>query len=160
MNGQPIQPARLRMRRAKGFNLQEASFWANGLPAVLVSRPSAFGNPFYIGGLHKICLPETSDCPRGWRMMTANPDIADDSFTAVRDAKTSVALYVNFLRVWGPPKGVERLKGKNLACYCRLCARHAIKGKRFSEPCADCAPCHADILGEIAQGRERKIGDL
>lgn len=148
------------MRRAKGFNLQEASFWANGLPAVLVSRPSALGNPFYIGGLHKICLPERQgDCPRGWRMMTANPDVADESFTAVRDAATSVALYANFLKVWGPPKGFEALTGKNLACYCRLCERHAIKGKRFGESCADCAPCHADLLGQLALGRVRKGGD-
>ena len=44
----------------------------------------------------------------------------------------------------------EQLRGKNLACWCHLCARHATTGKPLDEPCADCAPCHVDPLGEIA----------
>jgi hypothetical protein len=148
-----LLPARLRMLRKKGFDLQKASRWANGRAAVLVSRPSAFGNPFYIGGFHKVCLAVGSErSPLGWRMITANPEIADASFTHVRDAATAVRLYVDFLRAWGPPKGIEQLKGKNLACFCKLCDRHAAKGKSFDLTCPDCSPCHADVLGMIAHG--------
>lgn len=39
-------PARLRLSRRKDFNLQQLSQALNGLPAVNVSRPSRWGNPF------------------------------------------------------------------------------------------------------------------
>jgi hypothetical protein len=39
-------PVRMRLSRAKGFNLQAASLALNGLPAVNVARPSKWGNPF------------------------------------------------------------------------------------------------------------------
>jgi hypothetical protein len=44
---------------------------------------------------------------------------------------------------------MAELRGKNLACFCRLCPRHR-EGKPLNEACADCAPCHVDPLGEIA----------
>jgi len=44
---------------------------------------------------------------------------------------------------------LPELRGKNLACWCRLCERHA-DGKPFGEHCPDCEPCHVDPLGEIA----------
>ena len=40
------EPVRLRLSRAKGFNLQALSQATNGLPAVNVARPSKWGNPF------------------------------------------------------------------------------------------------------------------
>ena len=40
------RPVRLQLRRSRGFDLQAASRALNGLPAVVVSRPSPFGNPF------------------------------------------------------------------------------------------------------------------
>lgn len=40
----------------------------------------------------------------------------------------------------------EKLGGHNLACWCRLCAAHA-EGKPLMLACADCAPCHIDVLG-------------
>jgi len=40
------EPVRLRLSRAKGFNLQALSRATNGLPAVSVARPSKWGNPF------------------------------------------------------------------------------------------------------------------
>lgn len=44
------------------------------------------------------------------------------------------------------------LRGKNLACWCKLCPKHQ-KGKPFDVACADCAPCHVDILGSIVNRR-------
>lgn len=44
----------------------------------------------------------------------------------------------------------EELRGKNLMCWCRLCDRHRRTGKPFNVDCSECAPCHADALGELA----------
>lgn len=46
------------------------------------------------------------------------------------------------------PAFYSPLRGKNLACWCRLCPAHAL-GKTFGVECAACAACHSDILGEI-----------
>ncbi|UPY35531.1 DUF4326 domain-containing protein [Sediminicoccus sp. KRV36] len=42
-------PIRLRLSRAKGFDLQLLSRSINGLPARSVGRPSKWGNPYRIG---------------------------------------------------------------------------------------------------------------
>jgi hypothetical protein len=42
-------PVRLRLSRAKGFNLQALSLRTNGLVARSVARPGRWGNPFAIG---------------------------------------------------------------------------------------------------------------
>jgi hypothetical protein len=44
-----ISPTRIRLSRAKGFNLQTHSRCVNGLDAVNVAKPSIFGNPFVVG---------------------------------------------------------------------------------------------------------------
>ena len=46
--GEAIKPVRLRLSRAKGFNLQDHSLATNGLSAVNVARPSKWGNPFVL----------------------------------------------------------------------------------------------------------------
>jgi hypothetical protein len=40
------RPLRLQLSRKKGFDLQEVSTAANGLPAAVISRPSKWGNPY------------------------------------------------------------------------------------------------------------------
>ena len=48
-------PVRLRLSRAKGFDLQAVSRALNGLEAVNVARPTKWGNPFTVansGGVH------------------------------------------------------------------------------------------------------------
>lgn len=77
---------------------------------------------------------------------------------AVRDYRlyierdTCVRSYEN---AFGMPPSIqdikETLKGKNLACWCRLCDKHK-DGKPFGEVCTDCKPCHVDVLGEISNG--------
>lgn len=47
--GEAAQPVRLRLSRAKGFDLQAHSLAINGLPAVNVARPSKWGNPYKVG---------------------------------------------------------------------------------------------------------------
>jgi hypothetical protein len=47
-------------------------------------------------------------------------------------------------------EALEELRGKNLACWCRLCQRHEKTGLPLGETCGDCEPCHAAVLLEIA----------
>ena len=43
------------------------------------------------------------------------------------------------------------LRGHDLACWCPLCDAHR-DGLPLGVTCADCAPCHADVLLELANG--------
>jgi uncharacterized protein DUF4326 len=93
------RPLRLRLSRRRGFSLQVASRTANGLTAVVVARPSRWGNPFRVGNPH----PGDSRAPLA---------LAE-----------SVRL---FRRQWqAMPKPLRDavlapLRGKNLACWCPL----------------------------------------
>ncbi len=47
------RPVRIQRRRVKGFRLQEESRKLNGLAAVVVSRPSRWGNPYKVGDMER-----------------------------------------------------------------------------------------------------------
>ena len=100
-------PVRIQLSRKKGFRLQEVSRAINGLEAVNCARPGKWGNP------HRI------DLGRGW-----------DAAFAVREYRFDRSMN-------GRPPTPEvirrELRGKNLACFCKL---------------GD--PCHADVLLELA----------
>jgi hypothetical protein len=116
-------PVRLQLSRRKGFGLQAHSLATNGLPAVNVARPGAYGNPFVIG-----------ERPRGeFALLCAKP---------VRDADHAVTLFRRALARevqkpgWIGDQSLDalvKLRGKNLACWCK-------PGE----------PCHADVLLELA----------
>lgn len=99
------KPVRLRLSRTKGFDLQALSLATNGLPAVVVTRATIWGNPFSVhaGGTH-LAL-------NGKRY----PVIL---------CKTHAEAVGRFRA--GIVKGSKRkkllgsLRGKNLACYCSL----------------------------------------
>ncbi|MEF2553217.1 DUF4326 domain-containing protein [Aurantimonas sp. A2-1-M11] len=99
-------PVRLRLSRAKGFDLQAHSRAANGLPAMVVARPGPFGNPFVVGrdGTRAECV--RYHClliGRGLILFSAKATMAEQE--ATRRA----------LRMrW------QQLSGHNLACWCAL----------------------------------------
>lgn len=84
-------PRRIQLSRRKGFNLQEVSRALNGLPAVKVTRPGPFGNPFKVDG-SEIVSPSHSVF-RFKCMLIKNPELRG----RIR----------------------EELRGKNLACWCK-----------------------------------------
>jgi hypothetical protein len=43
--GEQARPVRIQLARAAGFRVQDLSQKTNGLPAVVVARPSRWGNP-------------------------------------------------------------------------------------------------------------------
>lgn len=91
--------------------------------AIYVGRPTKWGNPFVHGG----------------------PDLC------VRLYRQSIG---NNLWTWANEYDIQKeLRGKDLACWCRLCEKHK-DGKPWDESCTACAPCHADVLLEISNSGE------
>lgn len=128
------QPVRLQLSRRAGFKLQALSQATNGLSAVKVTRPGLWGNPYPVAEA-KAHL----DYVLTGRAPADDPDV-------VAPIKDPVALSVVWYRSWVTGTGtggrwypptpamiVEQLRGKNLACWCKL-------GQ----------PCHADVLLELA----------
>ncbi|MDW9770420.1 DUF4326 domain-containing protein [Sinorhizobium meliloti] len=94
--------------------LQAHSKSINGLEAVHVARPGSWGNPFVVGkhGDAAYCVDPYKALLAGLLRVGADPDIE-----ALERTRRFVA------------ENVDELRGKNLACWCRLGA-----------------PCHADVL--------------
>lgn len=122
-----MRPVRLRPSRVKGFNLQEHSRAVNGLPAVNCARPSKFGNPFTVKQAREIGL-RVSDAQLAEHCVRCFKEWLKSGGTNMywMGAKADVAKAK--IRVFMP-----QLRGKNLACWCALDA-----------------PCHADVLLELA----------
>jgi hypothetical protein len=128
------QPVRLQLSRRKGFDLQALSQATNGLPAVKVTRPGLWGNPYPVAEARAHL-----DYVLAGRAPVDDPD----EVAPINDpAALSVAWYRSWITGtgtggrWYPPTlGMitEKLRGRNLACWCKP---------------GD--PCHADVLLELA----------
>jgi hypothetical protein len=87
----PTRPVRLRLSRAKGFDLRVLSKDTNGLDVVVVARPGKWGNPFPVRvyGRNRAIARY-----RAWLAETMRADTAGRLDLAA-------------------------LRGKNLACWCK-----------------------------------------
>jgi hypothetical protein len=85
--------------------------WKMPPNTVSVARPGRWGNPFIVAG------------PKYWAVPTAEDAVACFREMMEQSEERQVA-------------AAEELRGKNLACFCRLDQ-----------------PCHADVLIEIANRR-------
>jgi hypothetical protein len=130
-----IKPVRLQLSRRKGFKLQALSRSINGLPARKVTRPGPYGNIFIVGLVACSCRA-AGECSHNSFRREAAKECVDD-FAAIPRSDKALA------------RIKDDLAGHNLACACRLCDRHKA-GKPLGDICADCAPCHADVLLELA----------
>lgn len=102
----PDTPRRIQRSRAKGWRMPPNT--------VYVGRPTVWQNPYGLPGTGALITEATRDeCVRAHREMVA------DECAALR-------------RV---PRYIQQLRGKNLACWCRLDQ-----------------PCHADTLLRVANG--------
>ena len=134
-------PVRLQLSRRKGFSLQALSIATNGRTAVKVTRPGKFGNMFSVHPQHRP--------GRTWGIPAAGQTYS------MPTAEDAVACFDEMLDMPGETAdglraAIPELKGKNLACWCGLCPAHKSKGKPFDVACADCQPCHSDVLGRRA----------
>lgn len=92
---------------------------------VKVDRSTRWGNSYRIGG----------------------SVYRERGFGKIRDATDAVDMFRR--REVRHLSGIAQLRGKNLACWCQLCEAHR-DGRPFDVECPDCAPCHADVIGEVA----------
>lgn len=96
------KPIRIRLSRARGFRLQAVSEAINGLPAVNVTRPSKWGNPYKVAPAFESAgfkFPEITQ-QGSVDLFRERYEIALSQYQHTRDA-------------------MEELRGKNLACWCR-----------------------------------------
>lgn len=112
-----MTPQRIQLRRTKG--------WRKPADAVVVARPSKYGNPFKAGQLLDI-----DEIARH-----ADGGFVSDYVDVVPiDAAAAVALYrCHVLATFGADEIRRDLAGRDLACWC-----------------PPSVPCHADVLLEIA----------
>ncbi|MGV9756968.1 DUF4326 domain-containing protein [Streptomyces tricolor] len=122
-----MSPVRIQRRRTKGWRKPEG--------AVVVTRPSRFGNPFTIKGAIEWGGAETTEqarelCTTAFRQwLRGNRDWwMGDKADATRDRILA---------------GLPELRGRNLACYCPL-----------PEP-GQPDHCHAAVLLEMANQEAR-----
>ncbi|SDP92274.1 protein of unknown function [Phyllobacterium sp. YR620] len=98
-------PQRIRLSRARGFDLEAHSLALNGLPAVHVARPGPWGNPFIVGkdGDREQCVDLYTALLSGLLALAKSPDIE-----ALKASRSYVGTHL------------DELRGKNLACWCAL----------------------------------------
>jgi hypothetical protein len=113
-------PVRMRLSRAKGFDLQKASLALNGLPAINIARPGPLGNPFVVG--------EDGDrehCVYLFRVMVEQcRTVHAPSIKASIESQRHVITYI--------AENLKSLRNRNVACWC-----------------PESAPCHGGPLLEL-----------
>lgn len=120
-------PERIQLRRTAGWRKPEG--------AVVVSRPSRWGNPFRIGGpiAHDFAVLIENVTWYGKPLPRSGRNV-------VEDAAHAVDLFVFWVYAKVPFTGADvrrELTGRDLACWCRLDQ-----------------PCHADALLTLAANEE------
>ncbi len=108
----PLVPKRVRLSRAKGWRMPPNT--------AKVDRTTDWGNPFVVGK-----DGTAAECVQRFEMMLAG-------LVEMRSAEV-VRRQLDFLRTLQDGFSLDRLRGKNLACWC----------------CLD-KPCHADVLLRLA----------
>jgi len=136
-------PVRIQLSRRKGWRMPPGT--------MKVDRTTALGNPFtpfgcaeagYIGTAKALA----QRCVEAFRVW------ADTLYWRNNwDGPESEAARTKLLA------RLPDAKGKDLACWCHLCPAHK-DGKPMGTQCPDCAPCHADVLLELANASPPQNG--
>lgn len=124
-----VKPVRLQLSRKKGFRLVSP----NGLPIVVVSRPSKWGNPFSTTEI----VPEAL---KGYLRFPGEPPADLRGLTHLRIIGVDRVVQTYAWWIIEQPElmlALPELRGHDLACWCPLDQ-----------------PCHADILLELAGPKE------
>lgn len=127
-----MSPVRIKRERTSGWRLADAT--SNPLGAVIVSRPSRFGNPFTIR------------------------QAIEAEMTNPRSAVTE--LYREWLRVGTEGGWYEETYriGRNVYDRRRVLDElHTLRGKDLACTCPLGKPCHADVLLKLANGPQGAV---
>lgn len=111
-------PVRLRLSRAKGFDLQAASARANGLCAVKVDRTTKWGNPFCI---RKAIDTSVTPAIEKWIVQRGSASTIFDTEQAAIEA--AIKMFREWVTLPSQKALRERagaeLAGRNVACWCK-----------------------------------------
>lgn len=158
------KPVRIQRKRTKGWRMPPNT--------VSVTRPGKWGNPFDFRSSDCCWLALSYGC-RGDRL--GRQEASVKAFRewiephkgqklvrlerGVRFGNDEKNSQIGPRFIVGPPPAIDavrtELRGKNLACFCRLCDVHK-NGKPIGVACLKCDPCHADTLLELANPQEPK----
>lgn len=111
-------PTRIQLKRSRG--------WRKPAGAVVVARPSVFGNPFTVAAAREAGYHATDETLSEWcvslfRRWLTNPKQMD--YVGPESERKKAALMAR----------LPELRGKDLCCWCK-----------------PGTPCHADVLIELA----------
>lgn len=138
-------PKRIQLRRTKGWRKPEG--------AIVVARPSKWGNPYHVGTMAEMvgtAYPSNQDAIVVWFQKRKHFGRQGEwSGFADRDEATRFAVDLHRRAILAVADGIDgalyldwylgELRGHDLGCWCK-------PGE----------PCHADVLLEIANGGEPK----
>lgn len=117
------KPRRVRLSRAKGWRMPPNT--------VKVTRPGLYGNPFVHPDPAEAVEAFRRRCRGGTQSFSMGPGGLQFASSLHRHA-----LHWSWPE-WLRKEGLAALRGKNLACWCKLDA-----------------PCHADVLLELANANQ------
>ena len=120
---------RIQQRRTKGWRLPPG--------AICVTRGTKWGNPFVIGQRFAVTYFPFGDQPCNKRVLVSDAARAVELYEAWLDGRIALGGEWHARRTW-IIANVHELRGKDLACWCRL----------------DAEWCHADILLRLANPQE------
>jgi hypothetical protein len=126
-----MTPQRIQLKRTKGWRKPENT--------VVVTRPGKWGNPFVVGRYYRMPAGECQTMEMVYTKALI-PEAAA-GHTLITDAAMAVDWFKR-LRTERSPMDLSELRGKNLACWCRLDQ-----------------PCHADVLLSLANSPTAKQTD-
>jgi len=132
------RPQRIQLRRTRGWRKPEG--------AVVVARPTRWGNPFVVGsliGMHGTYVDgmqfDTGPIPMSAEMAVATYRDLMTSRLGLDGVPGHLIADEDLAYVTGWRDALAELTGRDLACWCRLVDDH---GQRV--------PCHADVLIDLA----------
>lgn len=116
-------PERIQRKRVKGWKMPENT--------VSVTRPGQYGNPFEVGNWYKLGDGKGNLV---WMRCHDEDTAKKTGYTKMETVEQCIEWYKEYLRLYPLSENrINELRGKNLACWCK-----------------PGAPCHADVLLEIA----------
>lgn len=122
-------PKRIQLRRTKGWRKPEG--------AIVVARPSKWGNPFVIGSEASVCVRGDDGVLYDFGGIPMDASLTVAMYRAEWEARLEPPLagtHADDVEWWREQCAeIETLRGHDLCCWCDLSS-----------------PCHADVLLELA----------
>jgi hypothetical protein len=147
---------RIQRQRTRGWRMPEG--------AIIVSRPSLWGNPYTLDDV-RVIWPEIPPSERAaaavgryreelthFGLLSDYAYMAPGSTIEAADRRWET-VHADIEASGAKNMGeyaVVALRGHDLVCWCGLCDVHR-DGLPAGVECPDCPPCHADVLLELAQ---------